>query len=55
MKKKNTLTILGVIIYMVLSGIDRFIFSIPNIVYIPLAILGIILILIGFFKGKNKR
>ena len=28
--------------------------SIPNIVYIPVAILGIALMLIGFFKNKSK-
>ena len=27
---------------------------IPNVIYIPVAILGIALILVGFFKDKSK-
>ena len=38
----------------VMSGIDRFVYHIPNVIYIPVAILGIALILIGFFKDKSK-
>ena len=49
MKDKNILISMGIIIYIVMSGID-----IPNVIYIPVAILGIALILIGFFKDKSK-
>ena len=45
----------GIIIYIAMSGIDRFVYHIPNIIYIPVAILGIALILIGFFKDKFKQ
>ena len=38
-----------------MSGIDRFVYHIPNVMYIPVAILGIALILIGFFKDKFKQ
>ena len=41
------------IIYIVMSGIDRFVYHIPNVMYIPVAILGIALILIGFFKEPS--
>lgn len=54
MKDKNILISMGIIIYIVMSGIDRFVYHIPNIMYIPVAILGIALILIGFFKDKSK-
>lgn len=54
MKHKRTLMSVGIIIYIVMSGIDRFVYHIPNAIYIPLAILGIALILIGFFKDKSK-
>ena len=54
MKDKRTLISVGIIIYIVMSGIDRFVYHIPNAIYIPLAILGIALILIGFFKDKSK-
>ena len=43
-----------IIIYIVISGIDKFVYHIPNVIYIPVAILGIAMILIGFFKGKSK-
>lgn len=54
MKDKSIFTSIGVIIYIVISGIDKFVYSIPNIIYIPLAILGIVLIFIGIFKSKGK-
>lgn len=55
MKDKSILISVGSIIYIVMSGIDRFVYQIPNIIYIPVAILGIALILIGFFKDKSKN
>ena len=55
MKDKSILISVGSIIYIVMSGIDRFVYQIPNIIYIPVAILGITLILIGFFKDKSKK
>ena len=54
MKDKSILICVGIIIYIVMTGIDRFVYHIPNIIYIPIAILGIALILIGFFKDKSK-
>ena len=53
MKGKNALIIAGVIIYIAMSGIDRFVISIPNIIYIPIAVLGIVLILTGAFSKKG--
>ena len=55
MKDKNILISMGIIIYIVMSGIDRFVYHIPNVMYIPVAILGIALILIGFFKDKLHK
>ena len=55
MKDKNILISMGIIINIVMSGIDRFVYHIPNVMYIPVAILGIALILIGFFKDKFKQ
>ena len=54
MKDKSILISMGIIIYILMSGIDRFVYHIPNVIYIPVAILGIALILIGFFKDKSK-
>lgn len=54
MKDKSILISMGIIIYIAMSGIDRFVYQIPNAIYIPVAILGIALILIGFVKNKSK-
>lgn len=55
MRERNVLISIGIVIYIIMSGIDRFVCHIPSMVYIPVAILGIALILIGFFKNKSKR
>ena len=54
MKNKSIFIRVGLIIYIVMSGIDRFIYHISNVIYIPVAIIGIALILIGFSKNKSK-
>lgn len=54
MKTKNSLICAGIVLYIAMSGIDRFIYHIPNVIYIPLAVVGIALILMGFFKDKGK-
>ena len=55
MKDKSILISMGIIIYILMSGIDKFVYHIPNVIYIPVANLGIALILIGFFKDKFKQ
>ena len=45
----------GFILYFLITIIDRFMLSIPDIIYIPAAILGITLILIGIFQAKKKE
>ena len=34
MKDKSILISMGIIIYIVMSGIDRFVYHIPNVIYI---------------------
>lgn len=53
MKDKSIFIRLGIVLYIVLTGIDRFVYHLPNAIYIPLALLGIAFILIGFFKSKK--
>lgn len=53
MKERSYLISVGIVIYIVMSAVDRFIYHIPKVIYIPLAILGITIILIGFFKDKS--
>ena len=48
--KVSILTMLGVVVYVVYSLVNRFIVEIPDIVAIPVIILGIILILTGILK-----
>ncbi len=54
MKANNILISIGIAIYIIISGIDKFVYRIPNIIYIPIVIFGVFLILIGFFKNKNR-
>ncbi len=46
----NILTCIGVLIYVVASVFNRFVKRIPDAVYIPLAIVGISFIVIGFVR-----
>lgn len=54
MKERSQFISFGIIIYIILTGIDKFVCKVPNYVYIPIAIVGITLIVIGFIKDKNK-
>lgn len=51
--KINTLIAIGNLIYVVYSLVDRFIVSIPDIVAIPMMIIGIAMILGGFVKMRK--
>ena len=54
MRKRSTFLIVGMIIYIVMSGLDRFVVKIPNPVYIPVVIIGLALVIAGAFSGRNK-
>ena len=54
MKDKSILISVGITIYIAVTGIDRFVYHIPNTIYFPVASLGIAFILVGFLKGKSK-
>lgn len=55
MKEKSFISSIGILLYVVLSLVDRFFYQIPDYIYIPLAILGIVIIIVGFVKDKNKK
>ncbi len=55
MNKKNLLLISGFILYIVLTGIDRFVYEVPNIIYFPLAIAGLVLVIAGAVLNNKKR
>lgn len=54
MKDKSILISVGIIIYIVMSGIDRFVYHIPNVIYIPVAIFRDCFNFNWFFKDKSK-
>ena len=57
MKNRSFIGSIGILLYVVLSLIDRFFYQIPDYIYIPFAILGIGIIIAGFVidKKKNKK
>lgn len=57
MKERSFIGSLGILLYVVLSLIDRFFYKIPDYIYIPLMVLGIVIIIVGFviYKKNNKK
>ena len=55
MKERSFIGSIGILLYVALSLIDRFFYKIPDYIYIPLAILGIVIIIVGFLIDKNKK
>lgn len=55
MKKGSIFTTAGMLIYLVVSIIDRFVLEIADYIYIPIMIVGIILIIIGIIKNKRNK
>ena len=55
MKERSFIGSIGILLYVALSLIDRFFYAIPDYIYIPLAIAGIIIVIIGFLIDKNKK
>ena len=51
MKEKSRFIGVGITIYIALSGIDRFVYPIPNVIYIPFAILGSL----AFLRGNRNN
>ncbi|MEG0365925.1 MAG: hypothetical protein RR585_03755 [Coprobacillus sp.] len=49
-KNKITLVVLGALVYMIVSLIDRFVISIDDIIYVPVVMGAILMMLIGIIK-----
>ena len=45
----------GILIYVLLTCFHRFLYPIPDSIYIPFAIIGILLILYGFLVNKKRE
>ena len=50
---KDIFIIIGMTIYLVLSIINRFFMNIPDAIYIPFALVGIVLMIIGIALGNK--
>lgn len=55
MKSNEILRILGFGIYMIFSIVNRFITPIPDVVFIPIAVVSIGLIIAGLVVGKKNK
>ena len=53
--KVSVLTRIGILVYVIYSWVDRFIIEIPDIVAIPIMILGIVLIMTGIVKTPKDN
>ena len=54
MKERSFIVSIGILLYVIVSFIDRFFYSIPDSIYIPLAILGIAIMIVGFIIDKKN-
>lgn len=55
MKEKSIIGSIGILLYILMSTIDRFYFKLPDYIYIIVGILSIILIIIGFIIDKKNN
>lgn len=53
--KVSVPTTIGILVYVIYSLVDRFIVAIPDIVAIPVMILGIVLIVAGIVKTPKDN
>lgn len=51
---KDGFIIVGMLIYLVTSIVNRFFVAIPDAVYIPLAVVGIVLMITGIRLGNKQ-
>lgn len=55
MKKGSIFTTVGMLIYLIVSIIDRFVLELADYIYIPIMIAGIILMIIGIIQNKRNK
>lgn len=55
MEKGSIWITIGMLIYLVMSIMDRFIVKIADFIYIPAMIVGIILMIIGIIKNRRNK
>jgi len=52
--KKSLLPIIGIIMYIILSIVDKFIVKVTDYIYIIVGIISIVIIIIGIVKDRKK-
>jgi prepilin signal peptidase PulO-like enzyme (type II secretory pathway) len=55
MKKGSIFTTIGMLIYLVVSIIDRFVLEIADYIYIPIMLIGILIIIIGIIQNRRNK
>ena len=55
MKERSFISSIGILLYVVISVVDRFFYKLPDFVYIPLALLGILISIVGLVIDKNRK
>ncbi len=55
MKNNSSLLNIGILLYVFMLVTDRFIVSIPDIIYIPITLIGAILIIIDLVKRRKNK
>lgn len=53
--KISTLTMTGLLVYVVYSIVDRFFVAVPNVVAIPIIVIGLVMILFGSIKTPQAN
>lgn len=47
-------THIGILIYILVSAVDRFVWKMPDALYIPVIILGIVCMVLGIINARKK-
>lgn len=55
MKKGNLIRATGILLYVGISILDKFCFKIADYIYIPLALVSIILLVVGLIVSKKEK
>lgn len=55
MKNNNSLLNIEILLYVFMLVTDRFIVSIPDIIYIPITLIGAVLIIIDLIRKRKTR
>lgn len=55
MRDRSFISSIGILIYVLLSIVDRFLYRMPDYIYILVAVIGIFIIIFGFIYDKVEH